>query len=657
MTATPTLFDDIADAFPGDLAAPSAPADAPAGDASIDDVPHVAFPIATPPKRTAVTKLADALVANGLPTRIAQAVANAVVDPAEVRQKLPFADHKRVDGAEVLIVRTRVYAPAVVPFVANPRASSKRRYPASGHTSRSPLAEIVCDPTGLPELVVHADSIEHVTEVLSVNAAHALATNDLTDSIARSGVHAEVLVVPTTFSHADGYDQATVLTAADGSSRITSCHTLLGLDPHTSLYPFAHDPAALRHVVASVAATGTNPSVAQVRRLNALEVPAAIVVGFKPHQTGTDFAKAIRSMIGSIHVDPPRPWERAGVIDAQADGVLEALAAEPGCSHAELAWVGGTLPLSDAAAAGLPTLEDERFVRLVSKLMDPDLKRVMNAGIRAVTPSKPHPSQPERLAVCVELALRAVRHENVERAAAMRAALQDGLPSTGAIRQFNYDDAFWSQTGRSPDALLTAALAELGSDTLPASTELAVLGLWWLTKHGLVTRTRGDLSTRDVFSNLHLTEHGLRTLHRAVVDGRAGQDIKLIAPDGTVELGASGQPRTLSTDDIVALIPDENAHRERAAAAAERAAAALPPEQRLHDALTQLTRRAEALPADLAAAKAILADDRPLIDAVGMQPRLVEPLRAALDTIRGDVEYYIRVHERYVAAHLPADPS
>jgi hypothetical protein len=619
----------------------------------------------TLPKMASVTKLADAFVRNGLPRHVAESVARSVSDPAAVRNRLSAVNTVRVPGATLLTVETLVFAPAVLPYPANPRAAGEWRFPAAGDESRRPLCEIGASRgSAVPELLVAADSPEHVTESLSRNAAALRSMNNYRESIALQGVLRPIVAVPLTVSHKDGTRAVTVLTAVDGSSRVTACHDLLGLEPQQPLYALGADVKRLRREVEKhTKLAGTDPTPQQLAALRALAIPATIVVGFRPAHPRVDFATAMRSLLGLIHVDPPRPWGAEGTLDTRADSVVATLVDDGFLSEEKARWLSGMLSPKEAAAAGFPAQPDERFATIVLTLLAPDLKRAVNRGFHRLTISSTAVSQNERLAVAVELGLRPVRHRiNGDLLSTARSALNKALEQEGVVVQFKKQqrqkDDIWSVTQRAPDELLDAAIAELRSGSGRASRfELAILGVWWLTLQGILNRTRrfanDPRDANTLLRGMMSSEHGLRILHRAVVDGRAGLPVAVVGADGEVERSTSGSTRTLDEERLRAIVVTVDEVNTEIEAVIERTQQVQPPAERLRSASRRIVSQVEELRADVALLGEILdQDNKPIVDRYGIEPELVDQMKTHLEQVRDDLVYHGRVATNFAAAHL-----
>ena len=189
--------------------------------------------------------MAESLVAAfGMSEAAADAIANAVVDPSAVREGI--GDPKILRGSRrspSLAACSSAFGRGVVPtHHARPRKPRSGR--RGGIRSRSipgagcegfltlPAGSEPRSPEGkpptVPELVVDIDSRHHLEWASAQAANYVLAENDWRDSIRSQGVMEAVWLVATTYLHADSSAPVTVLTSAEGSSRATAVHNILG---------------------------------------------------------------------------------------------------------------------------------------------------------------------------------------------------------------------------------------------------------------------------------------------------------------------------------------------------------------------------------------------------------------------------------------------
>jgi hypothetical protein len=179
----------------------------------------------------------------------AAAIANAVIDPTEVRKSIgeptdPDVERIPVPGGTLLGIRTSVWARRTMPDPRNPRTLPSRRHPfavdpgTGGEESKfRPVPEpqpLNPDNPCLGELAVDIENRHHLTWASQQAANYVLAENDWRTSIASQGVMEAVWLVATTYQHADGAAPVTTLTTVEGSSRDTAVHNILGI--HSAMY-------------------------------------------------------------------------------------------------------------------------------------------------------------------------------------------------------------------------------------------------------------------------------------------------------------------------------------------------------------------------------------------------------------------------------------
>ena len=270
----------------------------------------------------------------------ASAIANAVVNPTEVRKSIgdpadPEAEKIPVPGGILLGVRTSVWARRIMPDPRNPRTLPSRRHPFAidpGSGGEDSKFRPVPEPRALEpnepnkaELAVDIESRHHLTWAVQQAAGYVLAENDWRRSIASQGVMEAVWLVATSYEHEDGSAAATALTTAEGSSRITCVHDLLQI--RSSDVPYDDNDAKLRaHIrkLNKIHDCGADES--ESIELRCERVPALILVGYLPHPSApAQFPTAVKSLVALRHVDPPKPWGDGPEHESLADEVLAEL--------------------------------------------------------------------------------------------------------------------------------------------------------------------------------------------------------------------------------------------------------------------------------------------------------------------------------------------
>jgi hypothetical protein len=172
----------------------------------------------------------------GISQASAIAIANAVVDPSEVRKYIgeptdPDVEKIPVPGGVLLGIRTSIWSRRVMPA---PRVSSapvcrRTRHRRRGFqvSARSGAALIDRQQSAYAERAVDIESRHHLTWAAQMAAGYVLAENDWRLSIASQGVMEAVWLVATTYQHSDGAEPGTTLISAEGSSRMTAVHNLI----------------------------------------------------------------------------------------------------------------------------------------------------------------------------------------------------------------------------------------------------------------------------------------------------------------------------------------------------------------------------------------------------------------------------------------------
>lgn len=512
------------------------------------------------PKMAAVQRAYKACAEYGLPDGFAAALAQAAVDPAELRALLGRPTRVNVAGGIIEAIDLDLYVPGVVPLPTNNRTMERRVYPAAGAAGFSgPLAGPRSAAGQCSTLWIEGDDVGHVLDEIKRSQDYILVKNNLKESIAARGIAMPVTVTYFELRHRDGQPAMPLLGTADGSSRITNAQDILGLkNPKSTHYDFPTTPDSYRRFIGSISeADASEMGGAARRRLdqqrNALITPARVFLRFTPSGGGYDYARAINAYVGLLHVDPPKPWSPTGKLEAMAEAVLQVLREAQVVDDNIHDFLAGLLSPAEAAAAGLPTERDSQAAFVLATLLQPQHREMVDRGIRDVT-AKKSVSVGRRTDVVAELALRPTRSESITlppnsagriRAEQMRAAYLRSSQLAG------YAKCPWSITGREPEELLRASLEELNRSEVeqanPAAwssrLELAALAQYHLTAWGSLAREpMGDSNAdkRGPQSILQLMiedEMGLRLLAQAIRDGRAGREIRRLDEDGQLILG------------------------------------------------------------------------------------------------------------------------
>lgn len=610
--------------------------------------------------------LADRLVdAFGLTTGSAATIADAIVDPSEVRRSIgepsePDVERIPVPGGTLLGIRTQVWARRIMPDPRNPRTLPSRRHPFAvdpGTGDEDSRFRPVPEPQPLvpsrpqsAELVVDVESRHHLAWAVQQTAAYVLNENDWRVSIRSQGVMESVWLVATTFRHADGSDAATALTTAEGSSRATAVHNLL---PVVSAdVPYDDNDAGMRARVKRLneAFDRGEHDAATVVALRCERVPALILVGFEPYPGGTTgFPTAVRSLVALRHVDPPKPWGEGPENEALADEVLDELLRRGLVTATERDYYAGSCTRAEARAAHLPDDPAVRAARLVHLFTAGDWQ-VYEAIRVAVTSQSTRKRMTQKLMndLATALILRAVASDRADvdqTRRYLRHAFGKAVHRRGA----------WTATSRSNDALVEAALKEVegaiadgAGEPGPASVELAVRAAFPLVVDQRLNADRGtsgnDQPDRrtpgEVLDAMRRRPQGIRQLGQALRDYAAGASIRAVDEDGGVRMLDDGSAAQVLSD---VWLRNEFPPAGKAKAARPGDS----PTDRYDRALEALGGAMQELSRCFGALAAVAGDDgQPLVEKRGVESRLTDPWRDDLRAIDEDLLVWSRAYRR-----------
>jgi hypothetical protein len=617
-----------------------------------------------PAKSGAIKSLVERLVENGHSEPGAFAVARAVVDPADTRRRLAHPSALHVPGGTLYGVSVPVWAHAVIPYPANTREASARRYPVAVPPGSSEVAkyapprDVRTSEASAAELALAMEGRDHVIWALDRSAEYLEQKNNLQESIALQGVMLPVTAAVLEISHErQRPPSVAVLAAADGSSRVAACHRLLGATPQDVVYGLPADDRRFRREIEQIRAVYNRPAAevaeSEVRRLRALQLPATIILSFEPDEgSDVDFAGAIRSYVGLLHVEPPEKWDDAAELDAKGDSALNELVVRGAIEEPEREYLAGMMTPAQAIRGGFSPWIDERAARIVNIFTSRDepLKKAVGVGIKRLS-AKSKLMRPERAEVGTELALRAIRngplgsHIGTTRAALGRACQYRGL------WEFR-----WEVTGRSPEDLRDAALAELAAGSPGSSAmELATLGVFWLTAYrSLVREVRGGDDNRApqvILGALASSTHGIRTLYQAVVDGRADRAPRSVTAEGKLEPNVSGRSHEINDEWLRRTFPPVTTPSSSGPSQPAPAPSSSPTQQlqarreRVRNAVEVLEQAVDELDSVLGVG------GQPLIDHDGFPNDLADDLSSRLDAVGRKLARYGYVWEQ----RLPAE--
>jgi hypothetical protein len=617
-------------------------------------------------KAPARNKLRDTLTASfGLSPEAATAVANAVVDPTEVRKKIgdpndPQAEQIPVPGGTLLAVRSHVWSRRIMPDPRNPRIGPARRHPfavdpgTGGEDSRFRPVPEPTTPEGFaataPELAVRIESRQHL-EWASVQAAkYVLAENDWRPSIQSQGVMEAVWLVATTYTAEDGTAPATVVTTVEGSSRTTAVHNLAEI--RSADVPYAADDAKIRarHKNLNAKFTGGTATAQDLIVMRVERIPALVVVGFRPHPSAnTEFPTAVRSMVAVRHVDPPKPWGEGPENEALADEVLDELYRRGLIPESERAWLAGSCTKAEARAAHLSGDPVVRAAHIVSLLTsdEPDINYAIRVAVTSQSTRKRiFPKLRNELATA--LILRAVP-EDSSRVDQYRRYMRHGFGK--AVHRESWEATDIDTARLAGDALdeVTAYIGdENATEPGPASLELAVRAAVPLITTGRLNADRGtagnDQPDRrtpgEVLDAMRRTHHGIYQLRQALDDFAADQPIRAVEPDGKVRLYPDGSAEMVVNDILLREEwPINGIKRPRSGGKT--------PDEKLNVSLIAFKQAMDAMLTTHKAVGEVTGDDGlSLIETIGADPHLCKDLRESLDGVNDDLLFWGRTFSR-----------
>ncbi|WP_322781177.1 hypothetical protein [Frankia sp. Cas4] len=524
-------------------------------------LPRPVEQLPTPALAAATRKLTDRLTdLFNMGDEAAQAFALAVVDPSVVRRVVENPERLPVPGGAILAVRAEVWARCIIPDPRNPRIGPARRHPASSLVGREestrfrPLSEPTAAPDDRPELLQRLQNQEHLAWVAKQAHDYVIDNNDWRESIRQQGVMTEVWLAATTFVHDDGTPNITVPVTAEGSSRMTCVHDLLGL--RSADVPYGRDERKLRSIIRKlneeVAAAGTPDEVDLdvAVRVRCEKVPALLLVGFESHRgAGDDFGVAVKSLVALRHVDYPKPWGEATENEALADAVIDELERRGLITAGRAEWLMGALTPDEAEAAGFNRDPAIRAATIVRHFTDrgPQVHAAIRVAITSQSTRKRITTK-LLLDVATSLILRSLPEEDARKRERTRKYLKEAL-SVELAKE-------WDATLRSAEELAAAAYSEAATQTPgPATRELAARSAYPLVVAGALTADRGTRNSDqpdrrhpgEVIDRMRATVHGVHQLRQALVDVANGRRIRLVDDAGEVIRNDAGRD-VIATD-------------------------------------------------------------------------------------------------------------
>jgi hypothetical protein len=560
--------------------------------------------------------LAAALVAMGWSQEGARVVARACVKPDDVRRRLAAPVELRVPGGVLLIVETTVFSPGVTTYPANLRELGRRQYPLgmidqrANHTA---VSEPMADSGHTCELILDVGDPSQLAERVRSSETWLNRHNPLANDVAVEGVLQPITLVGMRIDHRNGALSVNLLTAADGSSRTTAAHKVLGIDAADLLYRTGSSDRLFRQQVGSILRllqehgwTGLTED--DRRRLRALTMPARIVVGYRQEiGRSVSFDAAIRSLIGLMHIAPPKPYGAEVERDATADAVLGALQRPHGrhparISEDEARWYAAVMTPKERDAAGFSPHEDVRAADITRVFLHGGRRTTLrvNAGIRGIT-ARNSPTAEERVAIAVELVLRPWRTTHAAddnlNLTARRSALQRayGMPDIARqidapllegiaeaqctleeLRDFALEEVA-SGLGRSKEKPLGDCQVELATKAAYYLIMADPMGLRREAPPSARLRDDGESvdqrSPSAVLAAMVATVRGVRQAYEVIVCGRSGRPLREITSDSRLSRNDNGKLIVLTDARLRATYGGKGdlEHLKTGLAAAERA--------------------------------------------------------------------------------------
>jgi hypothetical protein len=506
-----------------------------------------------PARRAAATKLEATF---SLDPAAAGCIADAVVDPSELRRSIESPVRLAVPGGVVVAVRSEVWAHKAMPDPRNPRIGPSRRHPfavAPGTDEESRFRPIP-DPTSQgrsPWLEVGIESREHVTWASEQAKRYVLDANDWRLSIRNQGILTEVWLSATRYVHKDGSSDVWVPTTSEGSSRLTASHDIMELRSVDLAYDLTD--RQMRAIVDKLNdAFDLGPSKTEMEALRCARVPALILVGYEPFPNGDEaFSGAVRSLVALRHVDAPKEWGEGPEMESLADAALEEMERKGLLTPAKRSWMAGAITRKEAADAHLSSDPAVRAAAIVEVFTsnDPAYRIAIRDAITTQSTRK-RLSPLLRTRLATALIVRGIGGgAHIDR---IRRYMQHGFGE--AVR-----DGDWSATFRSPDDLLQAGLKEYEADPDefgPDRLELAARGVYPLIANLRLHADRGTADNNQpdrrtpgqVIDAMLRQPAGLRQLHRALIDYPAGQPIRVVDENGNVVRTDDGAQERHVTD-------------------------------------------------------------------------------------------------------------
>jgi hypothetical protein len=500
-------------------------------------------------------RLADQFELLGMSPAVAMAFARVPVDPSAARKALAAPNVQFTSIGQILTIGIRAWMPLVSVHTDNRRETAGRFLPIGGVETAYPLLPDLTAEGWAPELALAAasrDQLAAAVRTAEVNLVEVL-NPQLPDQIAEEGILRQLTLVGVAVSFASVDEPVAYASAADGSSRAAAAHRHLGIDGNDVIFRDGLDDRSFRRRVGDLrkrAVDGDEKALAAARTMTG---PADMIIAVVPNAGAIgNTATAVRTLVGLFHVQPPKEWPKASVLDAQGEEILGDLEEQGVISHDERLFMGGMITLDDAAGRGLPAHHDERAALIVEAFRDHD--DLVRQAIKRIT----HVARVERsriASVAAELGIRSFRRTSDSQTDELIDRSRVGLQL--ALRMSEIWNRPWTATNRSAEDLRDAGLDELGRGELgPAQIELAVKGGYQLARARVLTQFSMRRGSRIenlaapyvLLRELASSRLGIMTLYQALKDGRRGAaEFPVVTAEGDIDY-ASGGIATMSND-------------------------------------------------------------------------------------------------------------
>ncbi|CAL76969.1 hypothetical protein BRADO3171 [Bradyrhizobium sp. ORS 278] len=354
-------------------------------------------------------------------------------------------------------------------------------------------------------------------------------------------------------------------------------------------------------------------------------------------------------MVALRHVDPPKPWGEGPENESLADEVLDELHRRHLISSTERDYFAGACTKTEAAAAHLPVDPVLRAAKIVQLFTTSD-ERVAEAIRVAVT------SQSTRKRITAKLM-------NELATALILRAVADEPAKVDQIRRYlrhafgkSAHRARWQATGRTSEQLIQAALTEVREaisagttgEPGPSSLELAVRASYPLVVSGRLNADRGssgnDQPDRrtpgEILDTMRRSVQGIHQLGRALLDFEGNRPLRAVDESGAIKCLTNGSSEITITDVYLRneFPPPGKVKATRPGDTAT---------DRYQNALSALSRAFVSVEEAFNGLTKVLGDDsQPVVDTLGVEPRLTDTWRDLLSKVDEEMVIWARTFRR-----------